>query len=129
MDNHRLMRLLHAGIIVSDLKVAAGFYEGVLGLKQAKRPDLGFAGIFYALDDGRQLHLMQLDNPYEGCKLPAHGGRDRHLALGVDDLAAVKARLETAGILFTMSRSGRAALFCRDPDGNAIELCEVAGRS
>jgi len=120
------MRLLHAGIIVSDLKAAAGFYEGVLGLRRAGRPDLGFAGIFYALDGGQQLHLMRLDNPYAGCELPAHGGRDRHLALGVDDLAAVKSRLEAAGVPFTMSRSGRAALFCRDPDGNAIELCEAS---
>jgi len=26
---------------------------------------------------------------------------------------------------YTLSRSGRRALFCRDPDGNAIELVEV----
>ncbi|MDQ7012236.1 MAG: VOC family protein [Mariprofundaceae bacterium] len=122
------MRLLHVGLIVSDLEAASRFYDGILGLRRAARPDPGFAGMFYALDGGQQIHLMQLGNPYAGRTLPAHGGRDRHLALGVDDLAAVKARLEAAGIPFTMSRSGRAALFCRDPDGNAIELCEVAGR-
>lgn len=56
---------------------------------------------------------------------PEHGGRDRHVALSCPDLDGLIARLEVAGIPYTRSRSGRAALFCRDPDGNAIEL--IAG--
>jgi glyoxylase I family protein len=56
-----------------------------------------------------------------------HGGRDRHVALAVDDLAQLQARLDAAGIACTQSRSGRRALFCRDPDGNALEFIEVAG--
>jgi len=36
-------------------------------------------------------------------------------------------RLDAAGISYTPSRSGRAALFCRDPDGNALEF--IGGRS
>jgi len=119
------MKLLHIGLLVSDLSQSGRFYEGILGLKRAERPDLGFAGIFYALDGGRQIHLMQLDNPYGDCELPAHGGRDRHIALGVSDLAGIRQRLDAAGIPYTMSRSGRAALFCRDPDGNAVELCQT----
>ena len=120
------MKLIHAGLLASDLSAAAGFYEGILGLTRAERPDLGFEGIFYALDDQQQIHLMQLDNPYQDCALPAHGGRDRHLALGVTELDRIRQRLDDAGIAYTLSRSGRAALFCRDPDGNAIELCEVS---
>jgi len=120
------MKLLHVGLLVADLSRAAGFYEGVLGLKRADRPDLGFEGIFYSLDGERQIHLMRLDNPYEGCELPAHGGRDRHVALGAPDLEAIRKRLDAAGIVYSMSKSGRAALFCRDPEGNAVELCETA---
>ncbi len=116
---------MHAGLLVEDLEVAARFYEGILGLQRAQRPELGFDGIFYHLDDGGQIHLMRLDNPYQGCDLPEHGGRDRHLALGVDDLHALQGLLADAGIAYTMSRSGRAALFCRDPDGNAIELIQL----
>lgn len=119
------MKLLHVGLLVADLPRAAEFYEGILRLMRVDRPELGFDGIFYALDDERQLHLMRLDDPYRGCGLPAHGGRDRHVALGVDDLDTVRQRLDAAGISYTMSRSGRAALFCRDPDGNAIELCKT----
>jgi len=33
--------------------------------------------------------------------------------------------LKKAGIVYTMSISGRRALFCRDPDGNAIEIIEA----
>ena len=116
------MRLQHVALIVSDLDRAAAFYEGVLGLCREMRPELGFDGIYYALDDGVQIHLMRIDNPYTDCALPAHGGRDRHLALMVPELETMRLRLETAGVAYTASRSGRAALFCRDPDGNAIEL-------
>lgn len=119
------MKLLHAGLPVADLAISSEFYEGILGLSRAERPDLGFAGIFYALDGDTQIHLMRLDNPYRDCALPAHGGRDRHLALGVSDLTVIRQRLDEAGIACTMSKSGRNALFCRDPDGHAIELCMV----
>jgi len=119
------MKLLHAGLLVSDLSAAAAFYEGILGLKRAERPELGFEGIFFALDGAQQIHLMLLDNPYQDCSLPDHGGRDRHLALGVTELESIRQQLDAAAIPYTLSKSGRAALFTRDPDGNAIELCEV----
>jgi glyoxylase I family protein len=60
-----------------------------------------------------------------GTELPEHGGCDRHVALSVTNLDAVIAALQTAGVTFTLSRSGRRALFCRDPDGNAVELLEA----
>jgi len=118
------MKLLHVGLIVADLKASAMFYEDVLGLKRKERPDLGFEGIFYRLDRNQELHLMLLPNPYMGALLPMHGGRDRHMALQVGNLSAVRRKLESVRIAYTMSKSGRNALFCRDPDGNAIELCE-----
>jgi catechol 2,3-dioxygenase-like lactoylglutathione lyase family enzyme len=119
------MRIAHVGIIVSDLERAAAFYERVLQLPRDERPDLGFDGIFYRLGGGQQIHLMQLDNPCADHARPAHGDRDHHVALTVTSLAPVCTRLDAAGIDYTRSRSGRAAIFCRDPDGNAIELCEM----
>jgi len=118
------MKLLHIGLIVADLEASAAFYEGVLGLRRKARPDLGFDGIFYGSGGNQELHLMLLPNPYEGVALPMHGGRDRHVAFQVNDLAKIRRKLELAGIAYTMSKSGRNALFCRDRDGNAIELCE-----
>lgn len=116
------MRFAHVALIVSDLKQSAQFYEVLLGLKRIKRPDLGFEGLWYGINDGQEIHLMLLDNPYAGCDRPAHGGRDNHLALQVEDFELIRSRLDAAGIAFTLSRSGRNALFCRDPDGNTLEL-------
>lgn len=117
--------LLHAGLLVSDLNRARTFYESVLGLLPLPRPELPYPGEWYALNAQQQLHLMQLPNPDETSIRPAHGGRDRHLALGVMNIDTLKARLIDANIAFTLSRSGRAALFCRDPDNNTLEFVQV----
>jgi glyoxylase I family protein len=42
----------------------------------------------------------------------------------VSSIADVKDTLNDAGVFYTLSVSGRKALFCRDPDGNAIEIIE-----
>ena len=111
---------------MSDLARAKSFYESVLGLApHPNRPDLPYPGEWYDLGGGQQLHLMQLPNPDAGSVRPEHGGRDRHIALGVKDMAALKSRLDAAGVRYTVSQSGRAALFCRDPDMNTLEFVEV----
>lgn len=123
----RVTALLHAGLLVSDLARAKTFYESVLGLKRhPNRPDLPYPGEWYDLGGGQQLHLMQLANPDAGSLRPEHGGRDRHIALAVGDMAALKRRLDAAGVTYTASKSGRAALFCRDPDMNTLEFVEVS---
>ena len=118
--------LLHAGLLVSDLDRARDFYESVLGLQvYPNRPDLPYPGEWYELGGGQQLHLMQLPNPDVASARPEHGGRDRHIALAVKNMEALKSRLDAAGVRHTMSRSGRAALFCRDPDMNTLEFVEA----
>ena len=119
--------LLHAGLLVADLDRARQFYGSVLGLvPYPKRPDLPYPGEWYDLGNGQQLHLMNLPDPDAASVRPEHGGRDRHIALGVKDMAALKARLDAAGVRYTASQSGRAALFCRDPDANTLEFVEVS---
>jgi len=119
------LRLLHVGLIIADMAKASAFYEGILGLQPDVRPHLGFEGLFYDLGEGQQLHLMCIANPYTDCSQPKHGGRDRHVALAVKDLNVIRQRLDAYEVDYTMSKSGRAALFCHDADGNAIELCEI----
>ncbi|MEJ1296146.1 MAG: VOC family protein [Candidatus Sedimenticola sp. (ex Thyasira tokunagai)] len=115
----------HVSLIVADTTRALGFYQGVMGLKLVgDRPDLGFPGAWLWL--GRQqIHLLELPNPDRVSGRPEHGGRDRHTAVSVVDLDAVIKRLDAMGLTYTLSRSGRRALFCRDPDGNAWELIET----
>jgi catechol 2,3-dioxygenase-like lactoylglutathione lyase family enzyme len=118
--------LHHAGLLVADLTRAKTFYESVLGLtRYPNRPDLPYPGEWYELGGGQQLHLMQLANPDAASVRPEHGGRDRHIALAVRNMDALKSRLDAAGVKYTASQSGRAALFCRDPDANTLEFVEV----
>lgn len=118
----RIDKFLHASLLVSDLARARAFYEDVLGLVASPgRPDLGFDGVWYEIGT-QQIHLLALPSPDPVDGRPAHGGRDRHIALGVENLDDARKSLERSGIPYTMSRSGRSALFCRDPDGNAVEL-------
>lgn len=121
----RVLCLNHVSLLVSDTARALDFYHGLLGLPLAPRPDLGFPGAF--LDAGNaQLHLLELAAQPVPDAVAGHGGRDRHVALDVADLDAVIAVLAAADIPCSLSRSGRRALFCRDPDGNALELVERA---
>ncbi len=122
----KISAILHATFLVANLEKSRAFYEGVLGLVvDPARPNLGFPGIWYTVGSNQQIHLMLLPNPEAGSDRPVHGGRDRHVALAVDDLSELARRLEAAGTSYTRSRSGRAALFCRDPDGNALEFVET----
>ena len=115
----------HASVLVKDTDRALDFYIGVLGLEQDHaRPDLSYPGAWLNLGEGGQIHLIELPNPDPVDNRPEHGGRDRHTALTVSDLEAVIAELEQAQLPYTLSSSGRRALFCRDFDGNTLELIE-----
>lgn len=99
----------------------------VLGLTlNPERPDLGYPGAWLCVG-GQEIHLLELPNPDPVQGRPVHAGRDRHSALVVHDLAPLQQALEREGIPYTLSRSGRRALFCRDPDGNAWEFIGTRG--
>lgn len=114
----------HVSILVKDADQALNFYQTLLGLHLMDRPSLGFPGYWLDLLNGQSLHLMQLPNPYQDASRPEHGGRDVHFALRVDSIEAFETKLNQADIVYTRSRSGRRALFIRDPDQNAFELFE-----
>jgi glyoxylase I family protein len=114
----------HASLIVKDTERSLRFYRDSLGLAvDPTRPDLGYPGAWLKVGS-MQIHLLELPNPDPVEGRPPHGGRDRHLAMIVADLDAVIAALEAAAVSYTLSRSGRRALFVRDPDANALELIE-----
>lgn len=120
-----MLALHHATFITTDLARSRAFYQDLLGLQpDPLRPKMSFDGVWYDLAAGQQLHLMVLPNVEAGLVRPAHGGRDRHLAFAVSDLDALIAKLQAAGVAYTLSQSGRRALFCRDPDENALEFVE-----
>lgn len=119
------LRIHHASVVVADSRRALRFYVDILGMQlDPSRPDLGFPGAWLWVGD-QQIHLLEVANPDTAEGRPAHVGRDRHTALQVRGLDELQQRLETANIHYSRSRSGRKAIFCRDPDGNGIELVEA----
>jgi glyoxylase I family protein len=121
-----VLSIHHVSLIVKNTAKALEFYRDLLGLDvDPNRPDLGFPGAWLSLA-GQQIHLLELPNPDPQTDRPEHGGRDRHLALLVSNLEEMEQRLQLQGIAYTRSYSGRQALFCRDYDGNTVELVEAA---
>jgi glyoxylase I family protein len=126
MSKKIILNLHHVSLIVEDLNIALAFYEEVLGLEIDKtRPDLGYPGAWLTLPGQQQLHLMQLPDPDNISERPEHGGRDHHVAFSVNSIEKIIKSLENLEMSFTKSKSGRKALFCRDPDGNALEFIQV----
>ena len=121
----------HVGLLVSDLEKSLQFYQGTLGLStNPDRPDarLPYRGAWLWVgrpEDGQMVHLMELPSPDPTEGRPAHGGRDRHFCVSVRSVDKVVERLKGAEVAFTVSASGRKAVFFRDPDSNVIECSEM----
>ena len=117
--------VLHVSFIVENTGRALAFYRDVLAMPvNHSRPELGYPGAWLQCGD-QQIHLLELPNPDPVTGRPEHGGRDRHTAFSVQTLNELAGLLDQAGVAFTLSKSGRRALFCRDPDGNALEFIET----
>ena len=115
----------HASLLTENLHRSLEFYQGLLGLElDPSRPNMGYSGAWLNISN-LQIHLLQLPNPDPVVERPVHAGHDRHLALTVSNIDELRVKLDEAGITYSSSRSGRPVLFCRDPDGNGIELIEV----
>ena len=117
--------ILHSSVIVANTETSLNFYHKILGLEiDESRPDLGYPGAWLNIGK-QQIHLIELPNPDPTENRPKHGGRDRHVALATDQFDKLVNTLETNKISFTLSRSGRKALFFRDPDANTIEVIQT----
>ena len=120
-----ILSIHHVSLLVSDTRRALDFYHGILGLDvDQSRPVMDFHGAWLRAGT-QQIHLIEIPGRAPDATPVGHGGRDRHVALAVSDLESLATALTGQGIGYTLSRSGRRALFCRDPDGNTIELVEV----
>lgn len=110
----------HASICVTNVERSRQFYEGLLGLTPAPRPDFGFPGMWYQIGEG-QLHLIQRQRAAAtGHPDESIDATDPHLALRVDDLDGMRRRLQAAGL--KVLDFGSEQLWVHDPDGNTVEL-------
>jgi lactoylglutathione lyase len=116
--------LAHIGIRVHDYARSRAFYselgfehawgpvgpDNVAAMRHPSGLELNF--IVNAKDAERPNVLMDEPEKFAGIT---------HIALGIQDVAAVEAALLRAGIPIS-GRRGSVALFVRDPDRNVIEL-------
>ncbi len=105
----------HAAVRVADVRRSRQFYEELLGFATVPRPELGIPGVWYGLG-GSQLHLIEMPAVPGGGLNPT----DPHFAVEVDDLPALRARLEGAGC--EILAIGDQQMWVRDPDGYTVEL-------
>jgi catechol 2,3-dioxygenase-like lactoylglutathione lyase family enzyme len=115
-------RVDHVSFAVRDLARSRAFYEGILGLREIARPDIGLPGAWYAAGDG-QIHLIQTP---PGAAVGAPPDRltplANHCAFATDDYAKALETLKQHGLAVVEAPSAMAQLWVQDPDGNVIEL-------
>jgi glyoxylase I family protein len=113
----------HVSLNVRDLEKSKAFYKDILGLQEMERPPFDFAGAWYAIGDGQQLHLIV----YEGETLRQGGinSRDGHFAVHVRSYKETLAWLEQKGIPVDArpyAKAGFPQIYVLDPDHNVIEF-------
>ncbi len=97
---------------------ARGFYSGLLGLDELEKPATLAArgGAWFALPDGRQLHL--------GVEEPFRPSKKAHPAFVVADLDEMAERLEAGGssVGWDEELAPRRRFYGEDPFGNRLEF-------
>jgi catechol 2,3-dioxygenase-like lactoylglutathione lyase family enzyme len=127
----------HCAFVVSDLESSRRFYRDALGLTEIPRPaSFAFAGAWFQAGTDEVHLIVEGDTTMRAGASeagPALGvGLVTHLALEVDDLAAMLARLNERGIEIgggPMPRGdGVDQAFFLDPDGYVVEVFERTGK-
>lgn len=119
----------HVNLCVTDTAQALEFYVDKMGLEKLPRPDFGgFGGAWLRLGPV-QLHLSEV------AEMPDFKGNAPHLAIYIptDEFESSISVLAEAGVdvgpgVRTREDFGVPVqtAFCTDPDGNLIELTDVA---
>jgi catechol 2,3-dioxygenase-like lactoylglutathione lyase family enzyme len=117
----------------ADVARTAAFYRDLLGLATVELPrdEAAYGAGIHTFEDaaGYQYHFVPSEPGFaerEGLPVNPLVG---HLAFRVDDIGAVRARLDAAGIPYSdmgvWAVKGWHQLFCADPDGRVIEFHQV----
>jgi lactoylglutathione lyase len=110
---------------VSNLEESLDFYCNKLGLKQVRRVDheAGRFTLVFVAPPGQEDSALELTYNWDPEEYT--GGRNfGHVAYEVDDIYAVCAQLQSAGVTINRPpRDGKMA-FIRSPDNISIELLQ-----
>ena len=132
------LKLHHVNLSTVDVGAMDRFYRDVLdlqpepGMAALRVKQQGYAGnVSFVTDGTTQMHLAEKDlqvgfrtgqvvNPLE----------KGHIAFRTDDIEAFKRRLDGKGIPYSdygaWAMSGWQQIFFYDPDGNVVEVHQVA---
>jgi catechol 2,3-dioxygenase-like lactoylglutathione lyase family enzyme len=140
-----ITQLRHVGVVVDNLEKSLHFYKDLLGLKirSESQEDGPFIDTILGLRNvrlktvklmtpqGPAVELLYYDAP-PSAQRPSCAIHERaitHFALTIENLDGEYARLLQEGVVFnsapqTAPGGGVKIVFCKDPDGNYIELTE-----
>jgi catechol 2,3-dioxygenase-like lactoylglutathione lyase family enzyme len=108
----------HVAIVIRNLDKCKWFYGEILGLETIERPPFDFPGHWFQVGKNTQLHLMVFEE-----QIPE---TMRHIAIEVEDFDDTIKHLEADGIKIVDGPGkridGSDYLFCKDPDGNLVEI-------
>jgi catechol 2,3-dioxygenase-like lactoylglutathione lyase family enzyme len=146
-EDFRILAVDHTGITVADLDRSLAFWRDVLGFELSHRPHqtgalaseiTGVPGAEISIavlkGYGHKIELLQYLAPADRQHLrprPCDVG-SVHVALVVDDLNAVLARIARSGwkaagepqTLVAGPNAGKRVVYMRDPDGTTIEFMQ-----
>ena len=137
---------LEVGIVCRDLPALRQFYENILGLtfisevmvgadkaRQAALSERGYTVVRLQTPYGERIKLLAPVDPPPVSEVPGYildKANASYLTFIVDDIKAVVGRIAAAGIQFMTGserievRPGTYLAFCRDPEGNVLEIVQ-----
>ncbi|BBU60097.1 lactoylglutathione lyase [Methylosinus sp. C49] len=126
------MQFLHTMIRVGDLDDSLDFFCGKLGLAEVRRTENEkgrFTLVYLAAPDdlpqAKDAGAPLVELTYNWDEHDYAGGRNfGHLAFAVDDIYAVCARLQAAGVTINRPPRDGYMAFIRSPDQISIELLQ-----
>lgn len=123
-----ILGLHHVQINVPGARAteARRFFEELLGLEEIPRPaslaEAGRSGVWYRCGENEFHVFFAPDGDFQEDR------SSRHPAFLVDDLGALRQRLDASGVELEAAIPivGRERFFCRDPFGHRLEFLSFA---
>ncbi|OGA76357.1 MAG: hypothetical protein A3G81_01505 [Betaproteobacteria bacterium RIFCSPLOWO2_12_FULL_65_14] len=130
-----ITELNHFLLVAKDLERTKSFYQQVLGLEIAERPDFGFPGYWLKASDGICVHLAsqepnQIRDQFLLKKHPkgtSGSGSVDHIAFLAKNAGEVRKRIQKNNVemhfrSFPEAKPPLFQIFLKDPDDVTIEL-------
>lgn len=131
MDHGKILGLGHIGLYVSDIARSRNFYENILGFECIfSYRNSGVTPVAFEKNGTCILEIVE-----KADVASRKDGNVDHIALSVENIEAVKAKLDAKGIVFEdpditscpeCFPNGSKWILFRGPDGEHLEITEVA---